>query len=103
MLFGLLTNAARHAEIANATYTHLVDKNVLKFQVGMDETHLFVEVSNTADNLAEQCTGVIMGECRTTVTFKDIVEGARRAKKHEKKVGVRGVGKVEERENVLVR
>jgi hypothetical protein len=103
ILFEFLTNAARHTEVADATYAHLVNKNVFKFQVGMDKAHLLVEVSNTADNLAEQCTGVIMWECRTTVTFEDIVECASRAKKHEEKVGIRGVGKVEERENVLVR
>ena len=99
----LFTNAASHTEVADATYTHLVNKNVFKFQVGMDKAHLVVEVSNTAGNLAEQCTGVIMRECRTTVTFKDIVECARGAEKHEVKVGIICLGKVEERENVLVR
>jgi hypothetical protein len=103
ILFELLTNAVCHTKVADATYTHLINKNVFKLQVGMDKAHLFVEISNTADNLAEQCTGVIMRECRTTVTFKDIVECTRRAKKHEEKVGVRGLDRVEERENVLVR
>jgi hypothetical protein len=102
ILFEFLTDAARHTKVADATYTHLVNKNVFKFQVAMDKAHLFVEVSNTAGNLAEQCTGVIVRECRTTVTFKDIVECARRAKKHEEKVGVRGLDRVKERKCVLV-
>jgi hypothetical protein len=103
ILFELLTNPACHTKVADATYSHLVNKNVFEFQVGMDKAHLLVEVSNAAGNLAEKCTGVIMRECRTTVTFKDIVECARGAKKHEEKVGVMCLGRVEKRENVLVR
>jgi hypothetical protein len=99
----LLHHAACHTEIGNATYTHLVDKNVFEFQVGMNKPHLLVEVSNAANNLAKQCTGVIKWEGGTAVTFKDVVEGACRAEKHEEKVGVRSVGKVEERENMFVR
>jgi len=68
----------------------------------MDETHLFVNVSNTTNNLAEHGPGVIIWQCRTTITLKDVVERASRAEEHEEKVGVRGVGKVEERENMLV-
>jgi len=68
----------------------------------MDVSHLFVDVSNATNNLAEHRSGVVMWKCRTTVTLKDIVEGTGRAEEHEEKVGVRGVGKVEERENMLV-
>jgi hypothetical protein len=44
-----------------------------------------------------------MRECRTTVTFKNIIQCARGAKKHEVKVGVICLGRAEERdsENVL--
>jgi hypothetical protein len=102
-ILDILFKAARHTEIANATYTHLVNKNVFEFQVGMNKTHLLMQVSNAANNLAEQCTGVIKWKCGTSITFEDIVERACRAEKHEEKVGVRGMGEVEERENVFVR
>jgi hypothetical protein len=38
-----------------------------------------------------------------TITFKDIVERAGGTEEHEEKVGVRGVRKVEKREDVFVR
>jgi hypothetical protein len=102
ILVELLRHAARHAEIGDATHTHFVNKNVFEFQVGMNEPHLLVEVSNAANNLAEHCTGVVKWKSGMSVTFKDIIEGACRAEKHEEKVGIRGMGKVEEWENVLV-
>jgi hypothetical protein len=69
----------------------------------MDKTHLFVEVANTTSHLAEHRTGVIVGECGTTVTFENIIESTGRTEKHEEKVGVRSVGEMETRQDVLVR
>jgi len=44
-----------------------------------------------------------MGQSRATVTLENVVERASGAEEHEEKVSVRGVGTMEERENVLVR
>jgi hypothetical protein len=59
LFFNLLPNEARHAEVADATYAHFINEDIFEFQVGMDEAHLLVEVSNATNDLAEHRTGIV--------------------------------------------
>ena len=97
------SEATGHAEIANTAYAHLIDENVLEFEIGMNERHLLVKITDTTDDLAEHHAGVVMGQCGTTIALENVVKSASRAEEHEEKVGVRGMDRVEEGEDVLVR
>jgi hypothetical protein len=61
----------------------------------MNESHLLVKITYTTDDLAEHHGGIVMGKCGTTIALENVVESASRAEEHEKKVGVRGLDRVE--------
>jgi hypothetical protein len=103
IVFNLLSNLSRHAEVADAAYAHLIDKDVFKFQVGMYKAHLFVEISDATNDLTKHGTGAVKWESGTTVAFEDVIEGTGGTEKHEEKVGVGGLDEVEKREDVFVR
>jgi len=103
ILFNLLSNASRHAEIADAAHAHLIDKHVFEFQVGMYKAQLLVEISHTTSNLAKHRTCVVQRESGTAIAFEDIVEGSGGTEKHEEEVGVGGLDEMEKREDVFVR
>jgi hypothetical protein len=90
-----LFDATGHAEIADTAYAHLIDKDVLEFEIGMNESHLFVKITYTADDLAEHHASIVMRQCRTTIAFENVVESASRAEEHEEKIGVMGMDRVE--------
>lgn len=90
-----LFDATGHAEIADTAYAHLVDEDVLEFEICMNESHLVVKITYTADYLAEHHADIIMGQCGTTITLENVVESASRAEEHEEKVGIRGMDRVE--------
>lgn len=90
-----LSYGTGHAEVADTAYAHLIDKDVLELEICVNETHLLVKITYTTDDLAEHHACVVMGQCGTTVALENVVERASRTEKHEEKVSVRGVDRVE--------
>jgi hypothetical protein len=69
-----LSNGTGHTEVADTAYAHLIDKDVLEFEVGVNETHLLVEIAHTTDDLTEHHARVLMWQCRATVSLENVVE-----------------------------
>jgi hypothetical protein len=97
-----LTNFASHAKISNFTDAHLVDQDILQFDVSVNVTHGVVHVLEAPNDLPEHGAYVIVRKGRATVALEDVEQGTGWAVLGEEVIGVGGMIEFEEREDMLV-
>jgi len=78
------TNLLRESEIGNTAATCVIDENVLELHVTMDDTGDFVEIQESANDLAEHGAGIIARKPRAAISLEDIPQTASGTKEHEK-------------------
>lgn len=92
-----------HTEITNFADAHVVNENVFEFDVTMDVVGCVVEVSETANDLSEHHTCVVVEEGWGSVSFEDIEERTGWTVESEEIICIIGADGGEEREDVFVR
>ena len=71
-----LANFAGKSKVGNSTDAHFVHKNVIEFDISVDITCNFVQVTYTPDDLAKHHASVIMRQGGRAVSFEDIKKRA---------------------------
>ena len=92
-----------HTEITNFADTHVVNEDVFEFDITMDVVGCVVEVSETANDLSEHHTCVVMEESWGSVSFEDVEERTGWTVESEEIVCIVGADGGEERKDVFVR